>query len=130
MLAAIGLGNLSKYIKQINKTFEAIFPKSLAIDSLRDWLAAPMPKRPRCNRRVQQRIGSSFTPSSPHHPGGRHGGLCMSALREQLGGHGTERGAPGKHILPFMILLPVLRLVRSCVHDLVFCLLHLHPFAL
>lgn len=39
----------------------------------------------------------SFTPRSPHlHPGGRHGGLRMSALREQLGGHGTERGAPGK----------------------------------
>ena len=57
MLAAIGLGNISKYIKQINKIFEAIFPKSLAIDSLRDWLAAPMPKRPRCNRRASSASG-------------------------------------------------------------------------
>ena len=102
-----------------------------------------MPKRPRCNRRAS----SQACHPSPHvapnlHPGGRHGGLRMSALREQLGGHGTERGAPGKtgeasppdhglwvhdvHVFvsfcfhsyqyPFMILLPGFRLVRSCVH--------------
>lgn len=142
-MAAIGLGNISKYIQRFNNqtTHLKHFVKRArpCIDSLRDWLAAPMPKRPRCNRRASilachpsPHVAPTFTQAAgtvgyacPHYVNNSVVTERSEVLRGRLGKHHHRDHGLWVHVcftflpfisIQFMILLPVFRLVRSCVN--------------
>ena len=139
MLAAIGLGNVSKYIQQINNTFEAFCQKSSAMHRFTKGLACcSHAKETKVQQACQQPgIGPSFTPSRPQ-PSPRRQARWATHVRTTWTTRWSRNGARcfgedwgsittgtmgcgfmfvsfSFHSYPFMILLPVFRLVRSCV---------------
>lgn len=67
MLAAIGLGNVSKYIQQIKNTFEAFCQKSSAMHRFTKGLACCSHAKETKVQQARQQpgIGPSFTPRRP-----------------------------------------------------------------